>query len=208
MTTTATPPIPPNPSYEPPPTTTNPSTTTPSSTTYTPPAYTTFPPFYTLQPNLTTRTRQLSLWTQHILSYTSHARIFKLSLTNPPPNLFANPSLHRSLSPPDTRTVLEHMVSHGQAAWLPPASRGEQSTTAWIFWRSLAEWADAVYAWVDGRGLRASVLTVYELREGEESGREWEGCEEGFLRLVLGVLVGRGKAVVFGEGEGEGVKFF
>jgi len=39
-------------------------------------------------------------------------------------------------------------------------------------------------------------------------GREWEGMEEGMLRRVLGVLVKRGKAQVFGEGEGGGVKFF
>ena len=58
-------------------------------------------------------------------------------------------------------------------------------------------------------GQKGAVLTVYELREGDAvMGREWGGMEEGMLRKVLGVLVKRGKAQVFGQQEGEGVKFF
>ena len=96
--------------------------------------------------------------------------------------------------------------------WLPPASgkKGEQSSTCWVWWRSAGEWADSVYEWVvEVTGQRGAVLTVWELRAGEGvKGREWEGMEEGMLRRVLGVLVKRGKAQVFGEGEGGGVKFF
>lgn len=66
-----------------------------------------------------------------------------------------------------------------------------------------------IYGWVDGTGQKGSVLTIYELREGEGvGGREWVGMEEEMLKKVLGVLVKKGKAQVFGEGEGEGVKFF
>jgi ESCRT-II complex subunit VPS25 len=53
------------------------------------------------------------------------------------------------------------------------------------------------------------VLTVYELREGEAvGGKEWVGMEEEMLRKVLGVLVKKGRAQVFGVEEEAGVKFF
>ncbi|KAL1586986.1 hypothetical protein WHR41_03989 [Cladosporium halotolerans] len=190
--------------YAPPPTTTN-----LSSATFTLPSYTSFPPFYTLQPNLTTRARQLALWTNLILSYAAHARLFRLSLSAPPANLLSNPTLHRALSEPDTRAVLDHMVQQGRAEWIPAASRAERPAAVWIYWRSLAEWADLIYGWVDETGQKGSVLTVYELREGEAvGGKEWVGMEEEMLRRVLGVLVKKGRAQIFGQEEGAGVKFF
>lgn len=173
------------------------------------PTYTNFPPFYTLQPNLTTRARQLSLWTNLILSYAAHHRLFRLSLSSPPANLFANPGVHRALSEPDTRTVLDNMAQQGRIEWIASSSRSERSAACWVLWRTLAEWADLIYGWVDETGQKGAVLTVYELREGEAvGGREWVGMEEELLRKVLGVLVRKGRAQIFGQDEGAGVKFF
>lgn len=80
----------------------------------------------------------------------------------------------------------------------------------WVYWKSIDEWGDAIWDWVDSTGQKGGVLTVYELVEGEEvSGREWEGMEEDFLKRVLQGLVKRGKAALFSAGEGGlGVKFF
>jgi ESCRT-II complex subunit VPS25 len=192
-----------------------PPTTTlsnPSTTTFSFPTYTTFPPFYTLQPNLTTRARQLTLWSHLVLSYFAHNRLHRLSLSSPPPDLFANPSIHRALSEPDIRAVLDHMALAANGArleWIPASSKGERSSSCWVFWRSLAEWADLIYGWVDETGQKGSVLTVYEIREGEAVGsKEWVGMEEEMLRKVLGVLVKKGRAQVFGLDESAGVKFF
>jgi ESCRT-II complex subunit VPS25 len=192
-----------------------PPTTAPtnsSGTTFSFPTYTTFPPFYTLQPNLTTRARQLSLWSQLILSYAAHNRLFRLSLSSPPPDLFANPAIHRGLSEPDIRNVLDHMAlpaNGSRVEWIPAGSRAERSASCWVYWRTLAEWADLIYGWVDETGQKGSVLTVYELREGEAVGsKEWVGMEEDMLKKVLGVLVKKGRAQIFGQDEGAGVKFF
>jgi ESCRT-II complex subunit VPS25 len=179
------------------------------------PTYTTFPPFYTLQPNLTTRARQLTLWSQLILAYAAHNRLYRLSLSSPPPTLFANPAIHRALSEPDIRAVLDHMAQPANGArieWIPSGSgsgsRGS-SASCWVFWRTLAEWADMIYGWVDETGQKGSVLTVYELREGEAvGGMVGVGMEEEMLRKVLGVLVKKGRAQVFGVEEEAGVKFF
>ncbi|TKA82897.1 hypothetical protein B0A55_01155 [Friedmanniomyces simplex] len=203
-------------------TTTNTTTTTHSPNPKPPfpfPTYTTFPPFYTLQPNLTTRARQLDLWSSLITAYTTHHRLFRLSLSTPPADLFANPTIHRALKPADIRAVLDHMAkpeNGGRVEWIPSTSasssshaRGEQSSTCWVYWKTLAEWADTLYGWVDETGQKGVVLTVYELREGDGvRGKEWREMEEGMLRKVLGVLVKRGKAQVFGLEESAGVKFF
>lgn len=177
------------------------------------PPYTSFPPFYTLQPNTTTQTSQLALWSQLITTYCSHPthRIYRLSLSSPPVDLFTNPTIRRSLKTEDIRTVLTHMSTPagGQTIeFLPPASRNEQSNAVYVWWKSASEWADAIYGWVDSTGQKGAVLTVYELRE-EDGKKEWAGMDEGMLRKVLGVLVKRAKAQIFGEaGAGEGVKFF
>ncbi|KAK5137427.1 hypothetical protein LTR08_009005 [Meristemomyces frigidus] len=195
----------------PPPPANPPPSTSPASPTFAFPSYTTFPPFYTLQPNLTTRARQLDLWSALITSYCAHHRLFRLALSAPPADLFAHAPLGRALKPADVRAVLDHMAqpAHGPRVEWIAANKGEPSSTCWVYWKSLAEWADAVYAWVDATGQKGSVLTVYELREGDAvSGAAWRDMDEALLRKVLGVLVKRGKAQVFGVEESSGVKFF
>lgn len=214
------PPTPTTPHFSPstpPPTT---STSTSSSTTFPLPPWTSFPPFYTLQPNLQTRARQYELWSTLLQTYARHHTLFRLSLSSPPPNLFSNDRLNRALKPSDVRALLDHLSkaeNGGVVEWIPPSApsssssggRAEQSQAVYIWWRSPGEWADALYGWVEETGQKGAVLTLYELREGEAvRGKEWRAMEEGMLRRVLGVLVKRGKAQVFGLESGEGVKFF
>jgi ESCRT-II complex subunit VPS25 len=183
-----------------------------SPTAFSPPNYTLFPPFYTLQPNLTTRARQLTLWSSLITSYCAFHRIFRLSLSALPSDLFANSTIHRALSAPDIRTVLDHLAlpaNGGRIEWIPASSRGENSNSCWVYWRTLGEWADLIYGWVDETGQKGAVLTVYEIRDGEAAqGKEWVGMDEEMLRKTLAVLVKRGKAQIFGQEDTAGVKFF
>ncbi|KAK5123188.1 hypothetical protein LTR85_003387 [Meristemomyces frigidus] len=199
---------------------------TPSTTAYTPstttqaisssgfnfPTYTSFPPFYTLQPNLTTRTHQLELWSTLISSYCAYYRIFRLSLSSLPTDLFSNANIHRSLKPGDVRTVLDHMSKPENGPridWIPSTTRNEQSSSCYVYWKTPGEWADALHGWVDETGQKGTVLTVYELREGDAvRSKEWRDMDEGMLRKVLNVLVKRGKAQIFGQEENAGVKFF
>nr|POE50123.1 vacuolar protein-sorting-associated protein 25 [Quercus suber] len=190
-----------------------PPSTSPADDIFQKPAYTTFPAFYTLQPNLTTRARQLELWSSYITQYCSWHKVFRLSLTSPPSHLTTNASPPRTLKQADFRTVLEHLSTPAGGnviEWLPPAgSKGEQSTACWVWWRSATEWAEKLYEWVDGTGQKGAVLTVYELRESDAvRSQEWTDMDEDMFRKVLGVLVKRGKAQIFGADEGSGVKFF
>lgn len=188
------------------------------------PPHHSFPPFYTLQPNLTTLTRQLALWSSLIQSHCATTRTFKLSLSSASTSpLFANTSIHRSLDVLSIRRVLDYMASADgdkRAEWAVPGYGGgskritremsaEQKSAAWIWWRRPEEWAEMMYAWVDGTGQKGSVLTVYELRESDAvQGQEWIGMDEELLRRCLDILVRRGKAQIFGDAEGAGVKFF
>lgn len=93
--------------------------------------------------------------------------------------------------------------------WTLPATKGEQSNTCYVYWKTPSEWADAIYGWVDETGQKGTVLTIYEIREGDAvRSREWHEMDEGLLRKALNVLVKRGKAQVFGQEENAGVKFF
>jgi ESCRT-II complex subunit VPS25 len=81
---------------------------------------------------------------------------------------------------------------------------------AWIYWRRPEEWAAVLEEWVERTGQRGTVLTLYEIAEGDASKREeFAGIDAELLQRSLGVCVKRGRAQVFGSGgEGEGVKFF
>ncbi len=189
--------------------------TAPTANTFLFPPYTQFPPFYTLQPNLQTRVRQLELWSALLTSYFKFNTLFRLNLSSPPPDLFTNAALNRSLKPSDQRILLDHLSKPENGSvveYIPPTSKGkgEQSTACYVWWRSAQEWANLLASWVDETGQEGTVLTLYELREGDAvRGKEWREMDEGMLRKVLGVLVKRGKAQVFGQdGGGEGVKFF
>lgn len=198
------------------------TTHAPSTSAYTPsvstsntfnfPTHTTFPPFYTLQPNLTTRARQLELWSTFITTYCAHHHIFRLSLSSLPPDLFNNTHIKRTLKSADIRTVLDYMSKPDNGPrieWVASTTKGEQSSSCYVYWRTPGEWADMLYGWVDETGQKGAVLTIYELREGDAvRSREWKDMDEGLLRKVLNVLVKRGKVQIFGQEESAGVKFF
>jgi ESCRT-II complex subunit VPS25 len=79
---------------------------------------------------------------------------------------------------------------------------------AWIYWRRPEEWAAQLEEWVDRTGQKGTVLTLYEVVEGDPSRKEeFYGMDMELLKMSLGVCVKRGKAQIFGS-EGEGVKFF
>ncbi|CAD0097407.1 unnamed protein product [Aureobasidium mustum] len=182
--------------------------TTVQSTTFTYPPHHSFPPFYTLQPNQTTLTRQLSLWSQLILSFCSHHHTFKLSPSSAATlPLFSNQKIHRSL---DALSIKKTPRLHGKPRRrVPRRIRGQREEYGLGLVEECGEWADEIARWVDETGQKGVVLTIYELRESEAVERqEWVGMDEDMLRRCLDVLVKKGRAQVFGQADGSGVKFF
>lgn len=185
-----------------------------------PPHYS-FPPFFTLQPVATTRSSQLASWSSLIQAYCRHHRIFSLSLIdalNTP--LFNNKKLRRGLNLRDAKAVLVWMATPeggNRAEFISTstnkkaAKAGEEGEggRAWIYWRRPEEWAAALEEWVDRTGQKGTVLTLYEIVEGDASAKEeFFGMDMDLLLRSLNVSVKRGKAQVFGGEGSEGVKFF
>ena len=167
-----------------------------------------FPPFFTAQPNALTRAAQLRQWSLLIQSYCRHHRLFKLALneaTDSP--LFHNSSLRKRLSPSDVKDVIDYMTSKDgeeRAEWIGP-----DKVSAWIWWRKPDDWAGLLEAWVEETGQKGTVLTLYELVDGEATAQQdFYGMEMDVLHKSLNTLVKRGKAQVFGSEDQQGVKFF
>jgi ESCRT-II complex subunit VPS25 len=174
------------------------------------PATYSFPPFFTPQPNTQTRSAQLSKWSSLIQSYCRHHRIFKLVLSDALESpLFHNAELKRRLSARDARAVIDYMASKdgdGRAEWI--GSPGEKAS-AWIWWRRPEEWAGLMEAWVSETAQKGTVLTLFELVEGDATqSQDFHGMNMEVAIRSLGTLAKKGKAQVFGSEGQEGVKFF
>ena len=98
--------------------------------------------------------------------------------------------------------------------------------TAWVYWKRPEEWAEVIVGWVEETGQKSTVLTLYELINGEMTvgqgtvSRDWRpksnahgtldfhGMDPDLFQRSLAVLVKRSKAQVFGSEDQQGVKFF
>jgi ESCRT-II complex subunit VPS25 len=172
-----------------------------------------FPPFFTRQTNLTTLHVQLTKWSALVLSYCAHYRIFKLSVSEAAgttaststsastaqtqdqshadvEELFHNRRLNKRLSLADIREVIDFMRKDGRAEYVSSSNKVGGSGAAaggpdvvWIYWRTPGEWADLVERWVEETAQKGTVLTLYELTQGEGArgtgefaeGRKWLG---------------------------------
>ena len=145
-----------------------------------------FPPFFTRQTNLNTHHAQLVKWSALVLSYCQHHRIFKLPLSptaassstaapagggsNPTASaedIFFNRRLNRRLALQDVKEVIDSMRSEGRAEYVGDGDGAGGGDVVWIYWRTPEEWAALVEAWVDETAQKGTVLTLYELTEGE-----------------------------------------
>lgn len=162
-------------------------TTTPPPAPFPFPREYSFPAFFTRQTNLNTLHAQLVKWAALVLAYCRHHRIFKLPLSpdsstinptttttsdpststsaNPAASadeLFHNRRINRRLALADVREVIDFMRKDGRAEYV-----SDGGDVVWIYWRTPEEWGALIEAWVDSTGQKGTVLTLYELVEGE-----------------------------------------
>jgi ESCRT-II complex subunit VPS25 len=133
--------------------------------------------------------------------------------------LFHNAQLRKRLSLRDANAVLTWMASPeggNRAEFIHTGMSGkkarvgeEEGGKAWIYWRRPEEWAAVLEEWVERTGQKGTVLTLYEIVEGDASRREeFYGMDMDLMQKSLSVCVKRGKAQIFGSEGSEGVKFF
>ncbi len=161
-----------------------------------------FPPMYTLQPNEATRQAQMDKWAHIVTGYCAHHHLSRLSSSAAAAGVFSNARIRRALPEAAQRDVWARLQGEGRAE--PDGAGG------WlVFWRRPDEWAGLLEAWVDTTAQRGSVLTLYELAEGEATrGTDLHGLDRDVLLRALGVLVKKGRAEIFGADDSQGVKFF
>ncbi|RPB00046.1 winged helix DNA-binding domain-containing protein [Choiromyces venosus 120613-1] len=104
----------------------------------------------------------------------------------------------------DAVELLEYMAEEGDVEW-----EGVGKAAAIVYWKKPEEWANVIYEWIDNTGQKGSVLTLYEISEGDLTrNQEFHTIDPYVLRKALDVLVRRSLAQVFGANEEMGVKFF
>ncbi|KAI7871813.1 vacuolar protein-sorting-associated protein 25 [Spinellus fusiger] len=168
-----------------------------------------FPPFYTRQPTPSSWESQKTQWSDLILGYTHHHRIFKLDLlksTAPGGSeLFENQRIQRRLSVETLRDIIQCMVDKGTAEWEDKHLRQH----VYIYWYGPDKWASLIWQWVNANGLNNTIVTLYELTEGElTEDQEFHGMDTAILVTCLKVLVQQGLAQLLqGTDNGMGVKF-
>jgi len=143
-----------------------------------------------------------------VQKYCRHHRIFRITIIEACETpLFYNATLKKRLSVKDAKAVIDYMVSADgdeRAEWLGP-----EKSAAWIWWRKPEEWATLISTWVEETGQKGTVLTLYELVQGESTEKqEFYGLDTELLRKSLNTLVKKGKAQVFGADDQQGIKFF
>eukprot|EP00475_Leptophrys_vorax_P025835 TRINITY_DN3613_c0_g1_i1.p1 TRINITY_DN3613_c0_g1~~TRINITY_DN3613_c0_g1_i1.p1 ORF type:complete len:184 (+),score=0.59 TRINITY_DN3613_c0_g1_i1:421-972(+) len=163
-----------------------------------------YPPYFTLQPVKATRERQVQLWADLIVAYCRHHREYTVAVEQWP--LFENKRIQRKLSFEARQLFLDALVTQGRAEWTD-----RSRTRCLILWRKVPDWADVILQWVRENGFGDSVMTLEEIRNGDDTaGTELQGLDEGLLRRALKHLEGQGLATVFKgtSADDEGVKFF
>lgn len=147
-----------------------------------------FPPFYTKQPNEQTWKSQLSSWDSLILNYCKHYKIWTLDL-QPDQELFWNKKINRKLKTDSLKDVFNYMVKQGHAEW-------NDSTTVLIYFKTPTEWANEINQWINDSGQNGTVLTLYELSEGDSTvNQSFHGIHHLILKKALDILAGQNKAV-------------
>ena len=107
--------------------------------------------------------------------------------------------------------ILDELARSGNVEWL----NGQRSQCL-VYWRSPADWARLILAWVEESGRRGQVCTVYEISQGDEvESQEFYQLDGKVLMKALKQLEREGKAQIFqgsggtggGSEAGLGVKF-
>ncbi|KAJ2843175.1 Vacuolar protein-sorting-associated protein 25, partial [Coemansia erecta] len=143
-----------------------------------------FPPFFTRQPNESTWKEQRRMWCDLILAYFRHMRLSGMTLaevvTEPP---FSNRRIHRSLRVDMLREIVEELVKQGNACWTGPKNTNDACL---VFWRKPEAWASIIHQWVSDAGMLNTVLTFFELANGEDTAdQEFHNMDPVTLRRAL-----------------------
>jgi len=148
----------------------------------------------------------MQLWIDLILDYSKATKVYEYDVMEASKSpLFANQKINRKLNGDGIRIVFEELVIAGNGEW-----QGKEKNRVTVFWRRPEEWGNLIYKWVSDNGKLGTVLTIYELREGDDVSRqEFYQLDQKVMMKALQSLEKQKKAEIFSASEDSiGVKFF
>lgn len=125
---------------------------------------------------------------------------------NKPP--FYNESIDRRLSLESLKVVIQSLVEKRFAEWVGSGTSLKERETCLIYSKPPEQWAQTIYDHVKEKSLQNSILTFYELLEGESTQNcEFHQLDERIFLKALKILERQGKAAVIEMDGNKGVKF-
>lgn len=118
-----------------------------------------------MQPHAETRVRQIAAWKALIIEYAKAAKLSIVDIgeaSNLP--LFYNTAIDRKVDNDTIQLLLIELQKTGNA------SPVDKQKHRWeIYWHTLEEWSSIIYNYITENNLVNSVLTLFELTQGETS---------------------------------------
>ncbi|KAI5964377.1 uncharacterized protein KGF55_002319 [Candida pseudojiufengensis] len=173
-----------------------------------------FPPLYTKQPNQTVQQQQLESWNIVILQYCEfykintltmegvpkHSQISSINISDLPP-LFHNKFISRQVNTEFKNLIITNLIRSKKADYINPK---KPDMGLYIYWRSITEWGNLIYEYINETGQKGSVLTIYELTKNDDDDddvlnnglpSDLRNLEESLLiKVIREYLVKQGKA--------------
>lgn len=147
---------------------------------YTFPRHYSFAPLYTKQPNATVYGRQLESWCEIILPFCEYYKITSMSLNGTPlysqielldlstlPNIFENKEISRVADETFRSDIIKYLIKTKKAELI---NTKIPETGVLIYWRSLTDWGNLLYKFVEDSGQLGTIMTVYELTKLDDNG--------------------------------------
>lgn len=145
-----------------------------------PPQIYNFPPFFTRQLNEQTWEAQKKHWVDLIVEYCRITRLWRLYVDS---ELFSNTKIQRTLKPETVKAILDYMVYVGKADWTP------EKDAVWVYVKPLATIANDIRKWAEDTGNIGSIITFYEVSEGDVLGlKQYQGIEMHHLLSACEIL--------------------
>jgi ESCRT-II complex subunit VPS25 len=156
-----------------------------------------------LQKNVETRKQQFRRWRELILSYAKHNNQAVINI-NDESELFQNKKINRTLDRDSREMIMNELCDSKNAALV-----GKNTGTYEVYWLTLEEWSSVIYTWAVNCGMTNSVLTFFEILNGDDSkDQEFHQLSEQVFMRALKHLENKSKCEVIEMDGSFGVKFF
>jgi ESCRT-II complex subunit VPS25 len=106
------------------------------------------------------RAKQLHEWCNIIVKWHEERKATTMAVADWP--LWENTAIDRRLNAAGVAAVMQHLVEVDRCEWIDGAK-----TSARIFYKTPAEWAVAILAYIHDNGMDGTLFVLYDLVQGD-----------------------------------------